>query len=31
MLRREGRILDFNDNPVFVLDRGAGCEAGFEV
>ncbi|MFH0981143.1 MAG: hypothetical protein V2A79_06365 [Planctomycetota bacterium] len=20
MLRREGRILDFNDNPVFVLD-----------
>jgi hypothetical protein len=24
MLRREGRILDFNDNPVFVLDRAYG-------
>ncbi len=24
MLRREGRILDFNDNPVFVLDRAFG-------
>ena len=24
MLRREGRILDFNDNPVFVLDRASG-------
>ena len=24
MLRREGRILDFNENPVFVLDRAYG-------
>ncbi|NLY01528.1 MAG: hypothetical protein GXY83_36005 [Rhodopirellula sp.] len=24
MFRREGRILDFNDNPVFVLDRAYG-------
>lgn len=24
MLRREGRILDFNDNPIFVLDRAYG-------
>lgn len=24
MLRREGRILDFNDNPVFALDRAYG-------
>mgnify|MGYP005852713415 CR=1 FL=1 len=24
MLRRDGRILDFNDNPIFVLDRAYG-------
>jgi len=26
MLRREGRILDYNDNTVFVLDRAYGVK-----